>query len=1852
MSRCRFSPRPGGAWFAVLLLLTLVPPDEASAWWNGSWTRRRKITFNNSAQSENLDNFPVLIALNNTRIDYSRTQNAGQDLRFVDGDDMTPLDHEIELWNEAGTSYVWVRAPRIDASSSTDFIYMYYGNPLAPDAQNPTGVWDSGYSMVHHLEETAGAHVDSTSNPNDSIVVDVAAQGSAAGRINGADSFSTAGCVPSPATCDNIDIVDNATLDVGAAESMTVEAWIRTPTAGAFQHIAAKEAPGGVGTGFDLMVWTSNQARFTVANSGLAPTFVEALGGMVADNAWHYVVGRWTRSTSTADVFVDGAVVGTATNAVYAASTMSNTQPFRIGERGDFNAGGFNFNGTIDEVRFSKAAAPRSNAWIAAQYLSMTDAFASFGAEVDLASLGSMRVKSGVYIGSGLDDRPILVGFQPDVVLVKRDAACGACGNPQDYMAVVRTSTMTGDATKSLDNLLGLAVFAGGVKSLTATGFTVGTHPRVNNPGATYHWVAFAAAPDQLKVGTYTGAPPADDRSVTGVGFQPEFVIVLPAAGGLPGGVPYFRSSTMPADLAFDLDANGLADRIQAMEPDGFEIGSVLNQSAASYHYIAFNQAAGRVAVGSYAGTSVDPTNYDVVGFQPEWLLIKQEASVRPWHHKPASTGFSTDYSLLFSEFAGSAGRITALRPLGFQVTAHEAVNQAGNTYHWVAFGPYEAPINYRSIGTAPNDTTGTLTATNGSANVTGTGTSWDGNNRGRGDVITICDDPPGCSSNTNYVVASVGSGTSLQLTTAYAGPSGAGKTFTVRRQFSTFAAWEDCVDGPPGVACSFFPVASASLVADDRSEVGIAYEDTPFVLTGDVLIQGSTTDATHTIHLTADQGNRHNGVPGAGVVVNANGPNELSVRDSNVTVEWLEFLGCRGAINVAAVEVQASGGDLATNVLLQNLLIHDFDDLAVGNDGSGIALSGDLVGGSFKSVTIRNTIIWDGDNYGIEGDNSADTAIIENVSIDGMLNLGIWAGNSGFTIRNTIVTSSPTADFARDTSGSLAGSHNTDSDGSGAVFFTNSLTAAAPTIFSVPNSDLHLIGGANSQVDSGLDLSSSFVNDIDGQSRFRLIWDRGADERDAPATADLAITKDDGQASAVPGDPVSYTITVTNNGPDTLSSLTVNDPVPAEILSPVFTPSTGAYNPVTGLWTGLNLAATGSVTLMLAGTIDPFARVSLVNTATVSPPPGVTDPNGLDDFASDTDTLDASADVGIMKVDDVDPAPLGGLLTYTLTVTNNGPSGATNVAVSDPLPPNMSLDTAPGAITPSQGTCNYDAPTRTVDCALGSIGPTLFATVTIKLRPGATGLFTNTATTIRTEMDSMPGNNSVNETTTVEVSSFGVLVLTATSTNERNVLEWINPTDVEYDRTEIVWRTDRFPINPLDGTSIYNSGVGGSGGRVKLPHATGALSNGQTFYYGAFVHRLSAPLVSPGRFCTGRPFDHTPGPVKWAFATGATALAPPTVGGAGVIATSNDTNLYAMERGVDDDQVGVDSGEWPASFEPIDVGGPVQLRSPVVPISVGGANPVVFVGSQDGNVYAIDATQGGVAPYLWVAPLPPMLQAAPAGIFSAFFGSLDYVLVGTRDSALSAPNVFVALDPDTGVEIDRYNNGGPGAGAIGIVNGMAAVDYGPPARVYFTSYERTGVGSTTTLWCFELQATPPVFTLLWERALGNIDGSPVLRGGRVYVGSPAGGGTVYSIDAATGNFLLDRSFVHGNGQVKGFVFPDRASNDIYFATDDFVWGVTDTLTMPNKFAGPISLGGGAKPSAALFVPGNHYVYVGGSDGKLHEIDVLPAVPVLKQVTLGNGLAVVGAPSLDRVYGLIHVGSEAGIFYAVQIPLP
>ena len=63
------------------------------------------------------------------------------------------MSAEIEEWDEAGSSFVWVNVPQIDGSSQSDFMWMYYNNTNASDGQDVNGTWDSNFVGVWHLKE-------------------------------------------------------------------------------------------------------------------------------------------------------------------------------------------------------------------------------------------------------------------------------------------------------------------------------------------------------------------------------------------------------------------------------------------------------------------------------------------------------------------------------------------------------------------------------------------------------------------------------------------------------------------------------------------------------------------------------------------------------------------------------------------------------------------------------------------------------------------------------------------------------------------------------------------------------------------------------------------------------------------------------------------------------------------------------------------------------------------------------------------------------------------------------------------------------------------------------------------------------------------------------------------------------------------------------------------------------------------------------------------------------------------------------------------------------------------------------------------------------------------------------------------------------------------------------------------------------------------------------------------------------------------------------------------------------------------------------------------------------------------
>jgi outer membrane protein assembly factor BamB len=447
---------------------------------------------------------------------------------------------------------------------------------------------------------------------------------------------------------------------------------------------------------------------------------------------------------------------------------------------------------------------------------------------------------------------------------------------------------------------------------------------------------------------------------------------------------------------------------------------------------------------------------------------------------------------------------------------------------------------------------------------------------------------------------------------------------------------------------------------------------------------------------------------------------------------------------------------------------------------------------------------------------------------------------------------------------------------------------------------------------------------------------------------------------------------------------------------------------------------------------------------------------------------------------------------------------------------------------------------------------------------------------------------------------------------------------------------------DPFDGEAT----IGTPSANAKDSYLHAGLSLNTAYCYSVFVRTSTG--WSAGRTVKARPFDSNATRVKWAYATGGTAVAPPTVSSVGILVMSNDRTIHALDRGSA-------GGEWPTNWMPTGLVGVAHSRSPVVPfvVPLAGADTVLFAADDatPGFLHAIDARTGNRP---WAAQTQGLpMTGAPGGMFTQYGGVRDALFVGTRD--VNVNNQLRAITLATGAFLEAYTGAGS-PGPIGPINGSPAVDYGTH-RIYFASRSRLG---GDTLFCLEISPSPtlPVFTYKWSRNLGNITGSPVVRGGRVYVGTE--GGAIYSVNADTGAVGDDRSFTPApaDGPVKGFLFPDRRNDDLIFATDTKVWSISDDAQPMTKNWEWSPAVANPNPSIVLYQPQTNLVYVGAANGELYELDFTNAnpstPPTWKRQILGGGLGQVGAPSLDIgvTPQLLVVGSEPGVLYGVEVPFP
>jgi uncharacterized repeat protein (TIGR01451 family) len=233
--------------------------------------------------------------------------------------------------------------------------------------------------------------------------------------------------------------------------------------------------------------------------------------------------------------------------------------------------------------------------------------------------------------------------------------------------------------------------------------------------------------------------------------------------------------------------------------------------------------------------------------------------------------------------------------------------------------------------------------------------------------------------------------------------------------------------------------------------------------------------------------------------------------------------------------------------------------------------------------------------------------------------------------------------------------------------------------------------------------------------------------------TADLSVTVTNNKTTYTPGLAETYTIVVTNNGPYAVTSAPFSyKPSPGQFTSASITcvadaTSTCLAGPTTILsgatFTDMpNISAFTKVTYTATVYAPANAVGAMTNIASVSVPAGVTDPNSGNNSATDTDVAAPVADLKVVTTGPATYTP-GGTLTYTITVTNLGPSDANGALFGDSVTTQIGnwKVTCLGA---GGATCTASSP----DLNTGA-GQTYYAdTVNIPFLGGASATYTVTA--------------------------------------------------------------------------------------------------------------------------------------------------------------------------------------------------------------------------------------------------------------------------------------------------------------------------------------------------------------------------------------------------------------------------------------------------------------------------------------------------------------------------------------------
>ena len=170
-------------------------------------------------------------------------------------------------------------------------------------------------------------------------------------------------------------------------------------------------------------------------------------------------------------------------------------------------------------------------------------------------------------------------------------------------------------------------------------------------------------------------------------------------------------------------------------------------------------------------------------------------------------------------------------------------------------------------------------------------------------------------------------------------------------------------------------------------------------------------------------------------------------------------------------------------------------------------------------------------------------------------------------------------------------------------------------------------------------------------------------------ACADLEVEKTDSADPTLAGEPLTYTIIATNNGPNDATGVEVTETLPASVSFLSATPSQGGYNSGTGIWSVGDLANGAVATLVLVVNVSVDAPSQITNTVCIDG--DQTDSDSLNNCDDETTTVDHTPVLLVEKSGLPTAASVGDMVSYTITVQHDPSSDGSPIdidSVSDSL--------------------------------------------------------------------------------------------------------------------------------------------------------------------------------------------------------------------------------------------------------------------------------------------------------------------------------------------------------------------------------------------------------------------------------------------------------------------------------------------------------------------------------------------------------------------------------------------------------